>query len=233
MALWERERAGIAAAAVLGVAMWVLLYFVVSPAKADDSAYLRARAAIAINASVAKTGGTDAAPSPVKTAKPPAKSKPEIWTFYAPFHCDPCDAEKADLKEWKDAPFAFRNGDINNAPVMIESYPTTAWQVDGKWWSYSGWHGTEHLEREWKRSQSKASHTSAGSGGHAGTLTQAGSLATRRYTWPGDLRHHLRTTHGITESLTHEQAVMVHDAIHSGYSVAQIRAWARARGMIK
>lgn len=168
----------------------------------------------------------------VETAKPPAKAKPEIWTFYAPFHCPPCVTQKADLKAWKDAPFTFRIGDINNAPVVIESYPTTAWQVDGKWWSYSGWHGTEHLEREWKRSQSTKAkpgdqHSSRGT-------HQSQSLSgTTRYTWPGDLRHHLRTTHGITESLTHEQAVMVHDAIHSGYSVNQIRSWARSRGYIK
>lgn len=44
-----------------------------------------------------------------------------------------------------------------------------------------------------------------------------------RWTWPGDLRTHLRQVHGVTESLTQDQAEALHDALHEGYTLQQIR----------
>jgi hypothetical protein len=231
----REDRGQVITAMFVVVTIFAVLCALAGTSHGDDAAYWRARvnAAIAINASVVRVEQpTQTLPEAAKPpAKPKAEAKPEVWTFYAPFHCPPCESEKAEIKAWKDSPFAFRNGDINNAPITIESYPTTAWRVNGQWWSYSGWHGVKHLEGEWERSR-KTTHDGGmkPNGSHVSTDISRG---TTRYTWPGDLRHHLRTTHGITESLTHEQAVLVHDAIHSGYSVSQIRTWARSRGYIR
>ena len=235
------------------LALFAIFCALTSTVGADDSAYLRARAAIAINASLTKTGGTDAAPSLCETtgqsipksisgsSKPKATPKPEIWTFYAPFQCAPCEAQKADLKAWKDSPFAFRNGDVNNAPVKIESYPTTCWKVEGKWWSYSGWHGVKHLESEWQRAASKATGLATASASPGGAATRQfpprQSSGTGHWTYPGNIRQHLQQSHGITAAeaamLTREQLESLHDALHEGRGVQQIRSWAKARGLSK
>lgn len=44
-----------------------------------------------------------------------------------------------------------------------------------------------------------------------------------RWTWPGDLRTHLRQVHGVTESLTQDQAEALHDALHEGFTLQQLR----------
>lgn len=195
--------------------------------RADESAaYWRAKAATAIaiegGKSPAKTGGTDAAPSPPKETK---ADRPVVYQFFAPFNCPPCNQQKADVEHWKPEHFDLKVGD--KCPVPLDGYPLTCWKVGNVWWSFSGWHGRKHLENEWKRTQSARSPTSQASSAATTTLTKTSSLATRQHwTSPTEIRHHLQTVHNLPEAryLTTEQAKRAHDYLHSGGTVEQLRS---------
>ena len=91
----------------------------------------------------------------VETPKESHDERETVLMFFAPFKCDACDQQQADTKDWKDAPFKLKRGDNNKSPVKLDAFPVTAWQVKGRWWSYEGWYGREHLEKEWRRSREK------------------------------------------------------------------------------
>lgn len=146
-------------------------------------------------------------------------SKRATVAMYSTSNCQPCIIAKKELKAAKDLPFDVV---FDAKPTInVESFPTFHWSNERGNWQTSGWDGVEKLKASWKSSQDQKQRT------------QAATRYRARWTWPGDLRQHLRATHGITESLTQEQAERVHDALHEGYTVNQIRSYARSRGMIK
>ena len=158
----------------------------------------------------------------VETPKESHDERETVLMFFAPFKCDACDQQQADTANWKDAPFKLKRGDNIKAPVKLDAYPVTAWKVKGRWWSYDGWYGREHLEKEWRRSHD----------------AKAVSLSVRsNWSYPGEIKRHLIQSHGITPSeaamMTTAQAELIHSAIHEGYTVQQIRAYARAKGFIR
>lgn len=174
----------------------------------------------------------------VETAKPPAKAKPVV-NLYSATWCGPCQAAKAELKAAaKDLPFTVRIVDVSNGgqPGYVTSLPWVSWpKAEGEVWQRS-YPGVKELVEQWQATQSKQSHTS-GIGTAIGTPKQAGSLATHQWTYPGSIKSHLTQQHRISETelsgLSRQQMEAIHSALHEGYSVSQIRAWARARGMIK
>ncbi len=210
------ERESLITATFVAVAVFAGLCAVCS---GDESELLaRAKAAIAIQASLhneaSDTGGTDAP----ETAVAPKASRPVVYAIYSPSFCPPCNDQKRDVKDWTDAPFDVKPL-AGQSPIPIEGYPTTLWRVNGVWWSFSGWHGRKHLESEWKRSQDatvpKASRTSGGAvtSGNKSTVRSGGL----HWTYPGSIEHHLRTTHGQNVTgLTREQMLDLHDRLHEG-----------------
>jgi len=147
-----------------------------------------------------------------------AVKRPTV-SMYSTANCQPCITAKKELKAAKDLPFDVV---FDAKPTInVESFPTFHWSNERGNWQTSGWDGVEKLKASWKSSQDQKQRT------------QTATRYRARWTWPGDLRQHLRATHGITESLTQEQAERVHDALHEGYTVSQIRAFAKSRGMIK
>lgn len=188
----------------------VIIFVTITTLCADDQTdYLKARAAIAIHASM----------NVVVEVKPPAKAKaakrPTI-AMYSTANCQPCATAKSELKATKDLPFDVV---FDAKPTInVESFPTFHWSNERGHWQTSGWDGVEKLEATWKSSQEPLRRS------------QTSTRYRARWTWPGDLRQHLRATHGVTDALTQEQAERVHDALHEGYTVSQIRAYAKSRG---
>lgn len=159
-------------------------------------------------------------PPPPVTA---AAMKPVVFVAYAPFKCPPCDIQKRDLKDFKSDEFVINVPD--KFPIEVPYYPYTAWQDgNGKWWHLEQWSGTKDLISRWK--------------GTRGEKQKPAFKATTnnynpRWTWPGNLIDHLRTTHGVTDAMTQDQAEAVHDALHEGHSISQIRAYAKRHGYTK
>lgn len=147
------------------------------------------------------------------------QSEKPLLFMYTTSNCEPCETAKRELKAAKDLPFDVV---FDAKPtITVESFPTLHWSNERGHWQTSGWDGVEKLEATWKSSQEQNQRT------------QTSTRYRARWTWPGDLRQHLRATHGITESLTQEQAERVHDALHEGYTVSQIRAYAKSKGYIR
>lgn len=182
-------------------------------AQADESAYWRAR----VSASVHLQAAPNPWYPPVPKSQPKVTAKPQVLVFFAPFPCPPCDVQRAEIKEWNDAPFKIVT--TAKAPVQITFYPFTVWKnADGKWIYLESWKGRKDLIERWKRSQT---NSAAQQPRHWLPMTgyQPG------WTWPGDLRRHLQQTHGISEAgqLTQDQAEALHDKLHEGYSLQQIK----------
>lgn len=174
----------------------------------------------------------DAAPVATKVAK----KRPTV-SMYSTANCQSCQIAKRDLKAAKDLPFDVI---FDAKPTfVVESFPTFHWQSpDEKSWQTTGWDGLERFTATWKATQSKQSPTSQASSVPTTTSTiRAGRVIHQdtgyraRWTYPGEIRQHLRTVHGVTESMTTAEAERVHDLLHDGYTANQIRAYARRNGL--
>jgi len=213
--------------ALIVAALAVILLVVVSvTAKGDDAAYWDARVKAAIAIHQAEQANPWYPPVPVAKpevpAPPKAESRPKIQMFTATW-CGPCQSAKAAIKAAK-FPFDVEYVDVSNGgqPGWCASIPAFAWQANGQTRYVLGFPGADQLTRKWQATQNPAVKATA-------------DAYTPGWTWPGDLKRHLLTTHGVHEAagLTQDQAEQVHDALHNGYSVNQIRKYAISRGLIK
>lgn len=198
-------------AAIVAVLAIVTLLVVSAQLRADESAdYYRARASAAI-----AIADVSAPNPPPKT--PTISRLPVVYVTVAPFQCPPCEDVKAVAKTWPtDAPFTLSIGSDSHG-LRVPHYPFVHWRNGEKWWHLGdGWNGTQDLIQRWKVTQTP---TAAASNRWPAMRGYHG-----RWSYPGDLRSHLRESHGVTESLTQAQAEFVHDYIHEGGSVAILRA---------
>jgi hypothetical protein len=168
--------------------------------------------------------------------------------FFAPFHCPSCDQQQADTKDWKDAPFRLKRGDNNKAPVKLDAYPVTAWQVNGRWWSYEGWYGREHLEKEWRKSHEKTKATSSHSISYSSSTSSLSHRTQRLRNFAVSYRgrttevqgrtyrqHLMDNRHGFTASelagLSEYELERLHSACHHyGVNAALLRSYAERHG---
>lgn len=163
----------------------------------------------------------------VTVDQPKSEALPEMLFFYADFKCDPCDRQKADVKNWKNAPFKMRTP--AKCPIPITSYPMSVWKVGNTWWHIEGWDSREHLVREWKKSFEKKKAFGSGitpsilkkfARTYQGPLT---GVKGNNFWW------HLQE-HGFTAAelngLSQRDCEMIHGALHHyGYTVPQIRRY--------
>lgn len=186
-----------------------------------DELHDRAAAAMAIHA--AGTANPWFPPVPPPAAEEPKPvARPKVFVAYAPFHCPPCIVQKRDMKDWKPEEFDVQVPD--KFPIDVPFYPYTAWQdQNGKWWHLPQWVSRADLIARWKATQRPVKQARAPPAGGNGWPAMRGYQS--RWTWPGDLRHHLQQTHGVGEAgrLTQDQAEALHDALHEGHSLHQIR----------
>jgi hypothetical protein len=117
--------------------------------------------------------------------------------------------------------------------------------VKGRWWSYEGWHGREHLEKEWKRSRDEEQRTSQAS------RTTSISITSRRVTrlkqfatsytgrstgvMGSTYQHLLEPKHGFEAAelagLSEHELERLHSACHHyGVNAAWLRSYAERRG---
>lgn len=243
------ERQQVITAAFVVITIFAVLCALASSAGADDSAYLRARAAIAINASLSTKGGTDPAPSPVEAAKPKTEAKPVV-NLYSATWCAPCQRAKAELKAAaNDLPFTVRIVDVSNGgqPAYVESLPWVSWpKAEGEVWQRS-YPGVKELVSQWKQSQSKTgSAITSGSTTPTKLTATNRTLALRQFaaSYRGQttgvkgstLSHLMEPKHGFTahelQGLTEWELERLHSACHFwGLHASQLRAMADKRGL--
>ena len=177
----------------------------------------RVAVAIAIQNALHRQPAKTDAPSPPKEPTAKTEAKPVVRAYTASW-CAPCKRAKAILKDVKDLPFDLTWIDVTNGgqPDWCESIPAFAWECKGQTRYVLGFDGVEKLVARWKATQSEKPATNK-------YPSMQGYQS--RWTWPGDLRQHLQATHGISEAggLTQDQAEALHDALHEGYSLQQIR----------
>lgn len=208
-----------------------LLGWATGRASGDD--YLAARVAAAV--ALARSGhATESHPAPNRTeSTPDAAERPVVFLYVAPFHCPPCEAAKRDIKAWKNSPMRFV---VDKSPtIQVDSYPTLHWNdSNGKGKIITGWPGIQSFEATWRATMEAGKKAVEGSD-RLGSLSPQAPQPRNRYppmagyrpgwTWPGDLRQHLLSTHGVSEAgeLTQDQAEALHDALHEGHSLEAIR----------
>ena len=211
---------------IVALVLGALIGSLARNASGDD--YLAARVAAAVSLARKSHAETKPAPPSVSTLKQD-DLRPVVYLYSAPFKCPPCEQAKADIKAWRDSPMRFVTD--RKAPFAVESYPTLHWNdANGKGLVVVGWPGVKSFEAAWLASQKRAD---AGKGSdRLGSLSPQGANRwpamagyQAQWTWPGDLREHLLTTHGVGEApqLTQDQAEALHDALHEGYSLDAIR----------
>lgn len=146
-----------------------------------------------------------------KTEKTEQKQK--IYVTYSNSYCPPCEDFKAQLDVLKkkglikDLPFEVVV--TNDPPVRPVHYPFIVWKNSKDKWIYlDGWAGMNNLINTWKFSQ-EAEKTSLRF--NIPNLDHYNA----RWTWPGDLRKHLQSTHNVdTSGLSTNQLEMLHDGLH-------------------
>lgn len=208
----------------LAVLVVVVSVLGVATLRGDDSVdSLRARAAVAIAIHNAR-------PEPVVPPPPSELGKPKDERFvvkmYTATWCAPCQtakiAVKAAVKEGK-LPFDIEFVDVSNGgqPDWCSSIPAFGWQVEKQTRYVLGFPGMPQLIRQWEQSR-KPQNARAPPANHWPAMHGYKPS----WTWPGDLRSHLRSSHGVNEAgqLTQDQAEALHDQLHSGRSLNQIRA---------
>lgn len=176
----------------------IILCAVVGQVRGDEADYLaRAKAAIAINVSLSGSGGKTEVPVP--TVGPPAKAAKRIVYLYTQAGCPPCDAAKVALAG-AELPFTVI---VAKPTIAVLSFPTFHWtDSKSKEWVSVGWNGTKHLVGQWQQTE---------------RTTVARSTYHARWTWPGSLSSHLRSTHGINPTgMSQDDMERAHDAAHEG-----------------
>lgn len=131
-------------------------------------------------------------------------NRPVVYVYQQPKEQGSCPnclalalAAERDGQGWP-IQFVFREG----APFPVEGYPTLHWTDEsGKAWMYTGWPGIERFTKVWKDPAPKP---------------QSGPYAAR-WTWPGNLSDHLRSTHGANvNGLSQDELERLHDQLHEG-----------------
>lgn len=168
-------------------------------------------------------------PKPPPPPPPPQQSADErpVVEFLSAEWCGPCKVAKAALtvKVREKLPFRIRDRDVDKEGWQGESgIPVFRWETPtGP--MHIGWHSVDNLVSEWKRTTTKVKTVQPQASTRNRWPSMAGYRA--RWTWPHkqSLADHLRTTHGVNEAyqLNQDQLEAVHDALHEGYSLQQIR----------
>lgn len=186
---------------------------------ADDSPeYWRAKAAAAIAINLPSV-----APATISQEPRTKNQERPLVTFYCASWCVPCQQAKAELNDVK-LPFDIKIIDVSNGgqPDWCDSLPAFAWDHKGQTRYVLGWPGVKKLIKQWEATNKEQPHARSSPANRWPAMTgyQPG------WTWPGDLRQHLQSTHGVNEAgqLTQDQAEALHDALHQGYSLQQIRS---------
>ncbi len=179
----------------------------------------KAKAALAIRSDGSK-------PIVIASVKATAPKR-KVYEYHANFNCPPCKASDAFFKDFpKDQlPFERITKDLPN--FEPDGYPFYRWKnVHGDWIGVSGWSGLPDLLWQLEAGDRLPPQK-------AKLKSQPKALPTTGYTWPKrqSLPDHLRSTHGVeVANLPQWVQVKIHDALHNGYSLAQIRAYASSHG---
>lgn len=192
-------------------------------ARADESAYWRARVSASIHLQ-AEPVNPWLPPVPLNsqpkvTAEPKADQRRQVKMYVATW-CAPCQSAKATIKV-STLPFDVEFVDVSSGgqPGWCSTIPAFAWDVRGQTRYVLGFPGARQLVTTWENSQKpvKAARYSPS------------------WSYPGEIRHHLQQSHGVSEagSLTREQAEQLHDALHTGVSLQAIKRYAISKGLIK
>ena len=205
----------------------LLAAVVPSSVLADEATYWRARVQATLAIHEAETNPwLPPVPQKAPESPPPPKSdmkidhRPIVYRLTANW-CAPCRALSASLTKDVRAklPFQIVDWDVDAKGYM--GAPT----IPAFWWKSPqgnrrvSWSSIEHLVKTWEETQKPAGKTTA----HNSYPAFNGYRP--RWTWPNELRAHLQSTHGVSEAagLTQDQAEALHDALHEGYSLQQIR----------
>jgi len=203
-------------------------------ARADESAYWRARVSASIHLQAEPVNPwlppVPLNPQPKVTAEPKADQRRQVKMYVATW-CAPCQSAKATIKV-STLPFDVEFVDVSSGgqPGWCSTIPAFAWDVRGQTRYVLGFPGARQLVTTWENSQ-KPVKVSASNG------YPAFSGYRPHWTWPRStsLQDHLRLSHGVSEagSLTREQAEQLHDALHNGVSLQAIKRYAISKGLIK
>ena len=212
---------------IITVIAIVSLLFVTCGASADTWND-RAAAAIAIHNAIETNPWLPPVPPKAPESPPPPKSgtkvdqRPIVYRLTANW-CAPCRALGAALtKDVRDKlPFQIVDWDVDRQGYM--GAPT----IPAFWWKSPqgnrrvSWSSIGHLVTTWEATQKPAAKATANN-------------YTPSWTYPGEIRRHLMSTHGIAEagSLSQDDAERVHDALHNGFTPTQIRRYALQHGLI-
>lgn len=190
--------------------------------------YLSAKVAAAI--SLHRSGSHASLPASL----PVVNALKEVRFYSAPW-CSYCKAPEAAFAAAQSLPFKLvkLNVDVVGMPANIpkkdQGIPNIQWEDSaGKTIYLEKWAGLPDLIARWEFSQKTKPKPPAKAKVVYGPQNKWPSFAGYRphWTFPGDLRSHLKTAHGVYEAdqLTFSQAAKLHDTMHeTGYSAGQIR----------
>lgn len=181
----------------------------------EDGEYWKAKAASAI-AIAATIDVKPVHPSPAKSAA----SRP-VLDFYSASWCGYCRIPEAAYTPAVLAaqPFTLNKLDYDNQPSNLKPYsgkiPAFVDRETGKVVSV-GWPGINELIAVWEMETGRKSSKPKLSPQPAAASRSQNSY-NPQWTWPGNLRQHLQSTHGIANagSLTQDEAEQMHDQLHN------------------
>ena len=175
----------------------------------SDGEYWKAKVASAIAIKRSLNGVSES----LIPDSPVVKSRPKVYIAFAPFYCPPCEIQKSAIQGWNPEEFDIEVVSSGQFPVQISSYPCTAWKnSSGEWVRLPQWTGRAALIATWNLSQQPKS---------ASTRPQSAVRSQNAYnpqwTWPGNLKQHLQSTHGVpnASNLTQDEAERLHDSLHN------------------
>lgn len=132
---------------------------------------------------------------------------------YSAQRCAPCEQCRRDVRDDREFRWEFRGEEQWPGWAEGKPKPLLHWQGERGWHSRSGWRGLDEFRAAWRTTQGKQVVR------HSRPLWHAyyGQVPSG-WTWPGDLRSHLRAMHGIAESrlrtMSAAEAARLHDALH-------------------
>ncbi len=218
------ERDGDDFALIVALVIGLILAFTVRDARsADDLDLLRHRVSVAL--ALESLADTVTPPVPPAISRPVEKPQPaklpEVFVYYAPFPCAPCDAQRAALAAWKNPTLRI----VEKTPLeSMDAFPQTWWRHGDKTYSLIGWEGLDKFLKQYDATKRAAAGTVDSPGYQKPAAVSIPYRWVYRgrsgWTWPGDLREHLARTHSINvEGKTFEQLEALHDALHEGRNV--------------